>query len=1136
MERRMSNQVANIVVSLERPWLGLSSFTEETRDYFFGREREISDLLERIHNHPLTILFGLSGRGKTSLLGAGLLPGLRDAGARPVLLRLREDGTSFVEQIRSAWDLATGAAASDASLWERGYRKSERQNLLAQPPVLILDQFEEVFTLGHARTAELEALFREIACLVENRIPTALRERMAADDDFTEQFDDLLSPARIVITLREDYLAHLEGWKGILPALMCNRMALLPLSGPQALKAVLNPARLGSASLIDQPTAEAIVRFVAQRGDDIPLAEIEAVPPLLSLLCFELNEARLDMGVAQITLDQLEIQKEEILHNFYQRCFDGLPDAVRETVEGSLLVSESGHRNACAEVDFKRALARAGLEPATVEVALTRLVNVRLLTLETLGGIRRIELTHDLLTPLVEHSRNERDAQQQLQAAAASNIRLQQERRRWQSLSAAMALLLISAIIAVFNAWNAERRATEALIIAQNTVDEVLSTLENLEMDEVHGFYRIENQLLDRLVPLERQLDEIQGTNDTPEGVLRKVKLDLRAANRLRNDGHQLEAAPKYRAAYERIAALPDNQVSAELRDYQFQSMYRLNTMAYLFKPGEYDKQQMITTGTALFESSQTYPQGRFWRESFAQQMAQYLRNQQQTAQALVVLNRALTDLDMMAGDKPNAALIATKGELLEEISLIQEILGKADEARETRKAYYSKLNEYLYQHPRSRLFARQLVSGLFDQLDVAYWAKDGNAFERLVTETNAVIVRFSGSEANTFEAAAAQLLVKQSGFTLNVMADPERGFQFARDALTAYGNIYAGQTTELSIFATSGDAMFYIGAAMDDLEAKAGHVQREALRVQHGKELLELSAPFLPCAAKLGPQSQCHTIIDNATERARDRLQTDYQAIVDAVPLRQPLLLAAAAAMVERDGQQPATVPITDRVSTEPLSHYCALDRDYAKALVNFNHADDAIRVLKAAVTICESWYKQYDFDITLREALAGLFNDLAQAQQSAGDLESAHSTLDDCTALNFFICNAAYAEMLEKGQGGPQDNAKAAELRARKSNMKRITVPVRKKGGSELTFPFYFYISGLSGNSHYKGIDAQAIWLERNRGLIIPQEVRDFFIRLENNPREEHASFPGLRVYAMGTAQDDNAKKDKEAVNIAK
>ena len=79
---------ADGAVDPQHPWLGLASFTEETRQYFHGREEEVAELGRRVQRKLLTILFGQSGLGKTSILRAGIVPRLRPEGYCPVYVRI----------------------------------------------------------------------------------------------------------------------------------------------------------------------------------------------------------------------------------------------------------------------------------------------------------------------------------------------------------------------------------------------------------------------------------------------------------------------------------------------------------------------------------------------------------------------------------------------------------------------------------------------------------------------------------------------------------------------------------------------------------------------------------------------------------------------------------------------------------------------------------------------------------------------------------------------------------------------------------------------------------------------------------------------------------------------------------------
>ena len=80
--------------------------------YFHGRDEEAAELARRVQRKLLTVLFGQSGLGKTSILRAGLVPRLRAEGYCPVYVRIdyAPESPSPSEQIKQAIFRATAAA------------------------------------------------------------------------------------------------------------------------------------------------------------------------------------------------------------------------------------------------------------------------------------------------------------------------------------------------------------------------------------------------------------------------------------------------------------------------------------------------------------------------------------------------------------------------------------------------------------------------------------------------------------------------------------------------------------------------------------------------------------------------------------------------------------------------------------------------------------------------------------------------------------------------------------------------------------------------------------------------------------------------------------------------------------------
>lgn len=56
------------------PYRGLQHYTEDYRDYFFGREEDQETIAANLVTTPLTIIYGASGVGKSSVLLAGVVP------------------------------------------------------------------------------------------------------------------------------------------------------------------------------------------------------------------------------------------------------------------------------------------------------------------------------------------------------------------------------------------------------------------------------------------------------------------------------------------------------------------------------------------------------------------------------------------------------------------------------------------------------------------------------------------------------------------------------------------------------------------------------------------------------------------------------------------------------------------------------------------------------------------------------------------------------------------------------------------------------------------------------------------------------------------------------------------------------
>ncbi len=463
------NAIQNIaIIDSEHPWPGLMPFTENASAFFHGRDAETAELQRLIKRETLTILFGQSGLGKSSLLNAGLFPRLRSEDFLPIYIRLdmAEGAADFTSQVKTAitancaeHGVDAPPPTADESLWQYFHRQdidfwSARNRLLT--PVLVFDQFEEIFTLGgHAESLQqrCQAFLEELADLIEDRMPATLAKKIEAQPELGAQLVYGKRAYKVLLSFREDYLPEFEGLRTLIRPIMQNRMRLTRMSGDQALTAILQ----SGGHLVAEEIAEQIVRFVAAPRADrarTELSRLEVEPALMSVVCRELNNQRLQKGQRQITAELLrEGAQQRIIQDFYESNLQGVDPRVRVFIEDQLL-TDAGYRDSCALED---ALAFPGVTRETIDT----LIAQRLLRLEERSGILRVELTHDVLTQVARASRDRRKQAEAEQAQRAQDAARRKRTKRLALVGGALLSLAVTVAVVfgiLLNRANAERK------------------------------------------------------------------------------------------------------------------------------------------------------------------------------------------------------------------------------------------------------------------------------------------------------------------------------------------------------------------------------------------------------------------------------------------------------------------------------------------------------------------------------------------------------------------------------------------------------------------------------------------------------------------------------------------------------
>ena len=329
-----------IVVNETNPYQGLNAFTADTRQFFFGRDDKIQELVQAVEACGFVPVIGASGSGKSSIVRAGLIPRLEELGWR--VLPVMMPGTDPI-------------AALQGSI--------EHLNDSTENTLLVVDQFEEVFTLCRDRSEQSKF----IQALMNLNV-------------------------RVVVTMRADFVEACLANADLTRSIQADAVYLGPMVGTALEAAIEHPAIVQGARL--QP------KLLAQILQDVE--EEENCLPLLEFTLFELWERRTG---AELTFDsyrklegvtgalnahadeiykQLAIQKRE---HWVKRVMLQL---VR-TGEGTKDTRQRQYKADLLE------MAIDDTERESIEAVINALVNGRLLVSDRIDNQDVIDLSHEAL-------------------------------------------------------------------------------------------------------------------------------------------------------------------------------------------------------------------------------------------------------------------------------------------------------------------------------------------------------------------------------------------------------------------------------------------------------------------------------------------------------------------------------------------------------------------------------------------------------------------------------------------------------------------------------------------------------------------------------------------------------------------
>jgi uncharacterized protein len=256
----------------EQPYPGLRPFEASEWSIFFGRERMVDDVIERLAHNRLVLIHGASGSGKSSLVRAGIMPKLarqhqrhgapwltcamRPSGgplwnlaAEFARLEGRADDVDRIGAIQGLFNRRDASLASVAGALE---------GLADKSLCILVDQFEELFRFEKETSREEAELFVDLIARVAAQ---------AGGDPAPDA-----AGVHVILTMRSEFLGDCARFDGLAETINQTQYLVPRMNDEALMRAVRRPAQMFNG-FVSQALAGRLIASVRGREDELPLLQ-----------------------------------------------------------------------------------------------------------------------------------------------------------------------------------------------------------------------------------------------------------------------------------------------------------------------------------------------------------------------------------------------------------------------------------------------------------------------------------------------------------------------------------------------------------------------------------------------------------------------------------------------------------------------------------------------------------------------------------------------------------------------------------------------------------------------------------------------------------------------------------------------
>ena len=272
---KLQNVSMHYLTKIKSPFKFLDPFNKSDRGFFFGRDKEVIQLYDFVNKNRVVLVYGQSGTGKTSIIQCGLANEFETSDWNPFMIRREDDlNKSLLKSLKNEINVHVDEEEIE-NFVEILFAESTVKNNHTKVADIKNDHGEKRYIASVVFYLQkvIERFLRPVYLIFDQFEELLILGTEAEKKRFVNTLQTLLGPNRVVdcniiIVMREEYFAWLDGFEKDIPGISDRRIRIEPMRTKEIEQVIIDSCRTFNITLTNpENNVKQMISAVSKNAD-----------------------------------------------------------------------------------------------------------------------------------------------------------------------------------------------------------------------------------------------------------------------------------------------------------------------------------------------------------------------------------------------------------------------------------------------------------------------------------------------------------------------------------------------------------------------------------------------------------------------------------------------------------------------------------------------------------------------------------------------------------------------------------------------------------------------------------------------------------------------------------------------------